>query len=266
MPRTRFRPSRSLSVPAVAAVGLLLLCAGPAPANGLRGPGSAAPPTAAESARMAGVGTASGAHVPSDAVHGGPPVAQSLADRSPSSTTGSPGRSATPANGVLGGSAPPTTGALASRRPGGIALPQLWRWPLLPAPRVLRAFDPPDEPWLAGHRGVDLAAVPGQPVLSAATGVVVFAGPLAGRSVVSVEHGGIHSSYEPVIPLVKPGDTVVVGQPVAVVAPLPLHCRTRPCLHWGAFESLSVPRRYLDPRSLVGAGPVRLVPPDGGSH
>jgi len=27
-----------------------------------------------------------------------------------------------------------------------------------------------------------------------------------------------------------------------------------------------VPRRYLDPRSLVGAGPVRLVPPDGGSH
>jgi len=34
----------------------------------------------------------------------------------------------------------------------------------------------------------------------------------------------------------------------------------------GGLESLSVPRRYLDPRSLVGAGPVRLVPPDGGSH
>lgn len=139
-------------------------------------------------------------------------------------------------------------------------LPQLWRWPLLPAPRVLRAFDPPAQPWLPGHRGVDLAAFPGQPVLSASAGVVVFASPVAGRGVVSVEHGGIRSSYEPVVPLVRPGDPVVLGQPLALVAPLPRHCGVRTCLHWGAFVTLSVPRRYLDPRVLVGAGPVRLVP------
>ncbi len=158
---------------------------------------------------------------------------------------------------------PSAAGAPAGAPAGPVALPQLWRWPLLPAPRVLRAFDPPAKPWLPGHRGVDLAAFPGQPVLSAATGVVVFAGPLAGRGVVSVEYGGIRSSYEPVVPLVRPGDRVVVGQPVGLVAPLPVHCGTRTCLHWGAFASLSVPRRYLDPRSLVGAGPVRLVPPGG---
>jgi len=140
------------------------------------------------------------------------------------------------------------------------AVPQLWRWPLLPKPRVLRAFDAPAKPWLPGHRGVDLAAVPGQPVLSPATGVVVFAGVLAGRGVLSIEYGGIRSSFEPVVPLVKPGDAVVVGEPVALLAPAPLHCRTRPCLHWGAFQSLSVPRHYLDPRLLVGAGPVRLLP------
>ena len=158
---------------------------------------------------------------------------------------------------VVGTSAGPPVAAVR------LALPQLWRWPLLPAPRVLRAFDPPAQPWLPGHRGVDLAALPGQPVLSAATGVVVFAGPLAGRGVVSVEYGGIRSSYEPVVPLVEPGDPVVIGQPLALVAPLPLHCGARTCLHWGAFVTLSVPRRYIDPRLLVGAGPVRLVPTGG---
>lgn len=143
---------------------------------------------------------------------------------------------------------------------GPAGLPRIWRWPLVPAPRVLRAFDAPPLPWLPGHRGVDLAAVPGQPVLSAGTGIVVFAGPLSGRGVVSVEYGGIRSSYEPVVPSVKPGDPVILGEPIGVLAPVPLHCRTRSCLRWGAFVSLSVPRRYIDPRVLVGAGPIRLLP------
>ena len=32
-------------------------------------------------------------------------------------------------------------------------------WPVALA-RVVRRFDPPPQPWLAGHRGVDLAAAP----------------------------------------------------------------------------------------------------------
>ena len=163
------------------------------------------------------------------------------------------------------GTAPPGHAPAAPAAAAGapLHLPQVWTWPLLPAPRVLRAFDNPAKPWLPGHRGVDLAALPGQPVLAAASGVVVFAGLLAGRGVVSIEHGGIRSSYEPVVPLVKPGDPVVIGRPIALVAAVPPHCGVRVCLHWGAFESLSVPRRYLDPRLLVHAGPVRLVPTRG---
>ena len=38
-----------------------------------------------------------------------------------------------------------------------------WTWPLSGTPVVLRAFDPPAQRWLAGHRGVDLAAEPGIP-------------------------------------------------------------------------------------------------------
>jgi hypothetical protein len=38
------------------------------------------------------------------------------------------------------------------------------------------------------------------------------------------------------------------------------HCFPRACLHWGLIEGRD---RYLDPLTLVGAGPVRLLPLDG---
>jgi murein DD-endopeptidase MepM/ murein hydrolase activator NlpD len=63
------------------------------------------------------------------------------------------------------------------------------RWPLEPA-QVTRGFDAPAPDWQRGHRGVDLAGQPGQPVYVAAAGTVVYAGMLAGRPVVSVEHDG----------------------------------------------------------------------------
>src|SRR5690349_8021915 len=47
-------------------------------------------------------------------------------------------------------------------------------------PVVERGFEPPPEPWAAGHRGVDLGAAPGTEVVAAATGRVSFAGTVAG--------------------------------------------------------------------------------------
>jgi len=55
-------------------------------------------------------------------------------------------------------------------------------WPLQPQPQVVRAFDPPDSPFGAGHRGVDLAGSVGQPVFAALAGRVTFAAPFAGRA------------------------------------------------------------------------------------
>ena len=49
-------------------------------------------------------------------------------------------------------------------------------WPLRPPPVVVRAFDAPAPNWQRGHRGVDLAGAPGQPVHAAGAGTVVFAG------------------------------------------------------------------------------------------
>jgi murein DD-endopeptidase MepM/ murein hydrolase activator NlpD len=51
-------------------------------------------------------------------------------------------------------------------------------WPLVPQPDVVHGFDPPDSPYGAGHRGVDLAGSPGQPVRSALPGAVASRSPL----------------------------------------------------------------------------------------
>ena len=59
-----------------------------------------------------------------------------------------------------------------------------WTWPLDPRPEVVEAFDPPDDRYGSGHRGVDLAGRVGQPVLAVTDGRVSFVGMIAGRGVV----------------------------------------------------------------------------------
>ncbi|MDF2709218.1 MAG: peptidoglycan DD-metalloendopeptidase family protein [Nonomuraea muscovyensis] len=136
------------------------------------------------------------------------------------------------------------------------AEPESWRWPLDGRPRILHRYAPPPERWLAGHRGVDLAAPPGTPVLAAGPGVVRHAGPLAGRGVVSIEHlGGLRTTYLPVTTSVQPGQHVSQGDHLGVVAASPSHC-TESCLHWGLVREPF----YLDPLLLLGRSRVRLLP------
>ena len=130
-------------------------------------------------------------------------------------------------------------------------------WPLQPEPEVVRPFDPPDSPYGAGHRGVDLLGSVGQPVHSAALpGTVTYAGSLAGRGVVVVDHGATRTTYEPVAATVAVGTPVAAGSPIGTLDLAGSHCFPRACLHWGWIEG----ETYLDPLRLVGAGPVRLLP------
>ena len=135
-----------------------------------------------------------------------------------------------------------------------------WGWPLDPEPAVVVSFRAPPTPWGAGHRGVDLAAAVGQPVLSAGGGRVTFAGSVAGRGVVVVTHpGGVRTSYEPVDRRVGVGTAVARGDPVGRVARVGAglgHCAPRTCLHWGVRRG----SRYVDPLTLVGRGPPVLLP------
>jgi hypothetical protein len=136
--------------------------------------------------------------------------------------------------------------------PGGSS----WQWPLRPPVSVLRSFDPPAHPWEPGHRGVDLAVRPGQAVYAAGPGRVGFARDLAGRGVVTVLHGRLRTTYLPVRPSVRAGQSVTAGARIGVVEDVLGHCGASPCLHWGLREGMT----YFDPLMLVGHGPVRLLP------
>ncbi len=129
-------------------------------------------------------------------------------------------------------------------------------WPLQPLPEVVGDFDPPDSPYGAGHRGVDLAGSVGQPVRAALSGIVTFAGSLAGRGVVVIGHGPTRTTYEPVSASVSVGDSIGAGGRIGSLQLGGSHCFPRACLHWGWIEG----ETYLDPLRLVGAGPVRLLP------
>ncbi len=165
---------------------------------------------------------------------------------------------------VLLGSLLVATGLLADRAPVAAAVP-LRAGPdgvpagVLPVPGpLLHPFSPPPEPWRPGHRGVDLAATAGAPVLAAAAGTITYAGDLAGRGVVVVDHGATRTTYEPVQAAVRVGQAVATGEVIGTLQAGHSGCAPATCLHWGLRRG----EEYLDPLSLpvVPGGPsVRLV-------
>jgi len=149
------------------------------------------------------------------------------------------------------------TGPAAS---GGAADTHGYGWPLAPRPAVVRGFDPPEQRWMPGHRGVDLASTAGALVRSAGAGVVNFAGEVAGKQVVSVRHpDGILTTYEPVEPQVIAGQPVARGDPLGTLVVGHAGCAGG-CLHWGARRGAGSSARYLDPLALLGIVRVRLKP------
>lgn len=140
-------------------------------------------------------------------------------------------------------------------------------WPLTGHPVVVRAFRPPTLRYGPGHRGVDLATIPAAPVLAASAGTVIFAGTVAGRGVVSIEHslgnsrGGLRTTYEPVSPTVTAGQRVRAGEQIGTVQAGHPGCAVAACLHWGAYRGPDHDERsYLDPLWLLAWPRVRLLP------
>jgi murein DD-endopeptidase MepM/ murein hydrolase activator NlpD len=124
---------------------------------------------------------------------------------------------------------------------------------------VLDPFRPPPQPWLPGNRGIEYATAAGSSVTAIGRGRVAFAGPVAGRLVVTVDHpDGLRSSYVGLAEVVVAvGDRVRSGSVVG---------RAGGPLHLGVRRGDS----YLDPALLwgrrVGAGRVRLVPDRSGGR
>lgn len=171
-------------------------------------------------------------------------AAIAVARTSPRTSTSTPGVLPVPSD-------PGQTADPGSGEPAG------WAWPLSPRPAVIGPFDPPLRRWLAGHRGVDLSAATGEPVLAPADGVVTFAGRVAGRPVLSLGHnGGLRSTYEPVVGALSVGSVVRAGDVVGHLSSQPGHCAPAVCLHWGALRGTM----YVDPLALLGRTPIILLP------
>jgi murein DD-endopeptidase MepM/ murein hydrolase activator NlpD len=120
---------------------------------------------------------------------------------------------------------------------------------------VLDPFRPPPEPWMAGNRGIEYGTQPGAEVRAIGSGIVRFAGAVAGRLVITVQHpDGLRSSYLPLEQLeVSPGQRVRAGRLLGLAAG-PLHLGVRrgeryldPALLWGRpvgqHRSVLVPTR-----------------------
>lgn len=159
---------------------------------------------------------------------------------------------------VAGGAASgPARAAVPTGAPAPAAV-VLWTAPLGVPPDVTRPFEAPASPYGPGHRGVDLAGAPGAIVRAAGAGVVVFAGLVAGRPVVSVAHaGGLRTTYEPVAPSVAAGEAVARGSPLGALLPGHPGCPVAACVHWGLRRGDTT---YLDPLLLLRPSRIRLLP------
>ncbi|SDQ10835.1 murein hydrolase activator EnvC [Microbacterium sp. cf332] len=98
--------------------------------------------------------------------------------------------------------------------------PQVPPWmPPVPESSIVRGFEAPAHAYAPGHRGIDVASS-ARDVVAPAGGVVAFAGPVAGRTVLTLDHGdGLVSSMEPVETILRPGTAVVAGEHVGTIAP-----------------------------------------------
>jgi murein DD-endopeptidase MepM/ murein hydrolase activator NlpD len=158
--------------------------------------------------------------------------------------------------------AAPDTGARIPAEANAAPAPARFGWPLADPHVIARPFTAPETAYGPGHRGVDLVGEVGQSVLTAGPGMVLYAGRMVDRDVVSIEHpGGLRTTYEPVSAAVTVGEQVTQGQRIGNLQPGHPECAApvpKACLHWGARRRL----HYLDPMRLLGHGRVRLLPWD----
>ncbi len=135
--------------------------------------------------------------------------------------------------------------APAAAEPASAPAPR-WEWPVAHPRPLTRPFEAPPTRYAAGHRGIDIAAVPGGTVSAPADGIVSFAGVVVDRPVVSIRHAdGLVSSIEPVTAEVSAGDAVRSAQVIGVVASGG-HCDLR-CVHFG----VRLHGEYVNPLALL---------------
>ena len=134
-----------------------------------------------------------------------------------------------------------------------------WTWPV--RGRVVTTYANDNaRPYAGGmHRGIDVAAHRGAPVVAARAGTVTYAGPLgAAGTVVAVQAGRYATSYLHLGDVsVSRGDRVASGARLGEVGTTGRRSVAEPHLHFGV-RLAGVDNRYLDPLSLLPGGERRV--------
>jgi hypothetical protein len=125
---------------------------------------------------------------------------------------------------------------------------------------VARRFQAPEIDWGPGHRGIDYRVPAGSVVGAAGSGLVTWAGEVAGFPSVTIQHEGrLETTYSILSTIsVAEGDEVVAGQWIGRVGEA--HPGEGSGLHFGVKleESYVDPEGYLGPTDVAAA--IHLVP------
>jgi hypothetical protein len=136
-----------------------------------------------------------------------------------------------------------------------------WTWPV--RGEVITTYRNGDDPYASGqHRGIDIAAAPGTPVVAAGGGEIRFAGP-AGSSGLTVsvrtDDGLYDTSYLHLSSTaVHKGQRVAAGERIGAVGTTGVRSAERPHLHFGVRDAGSR-HAYHDPLAFL---PPPLVGPE----
>lgn len=140
--------------------------------------------------------------------------------------------------------------------PGSIALERDWAWPVPQPFRLDRPFVAPAHEYGPGHRGVDLAPLGDDVVRAPAAGVVAFSGQVAGRGILTIDHGGgLVSTLEPVRSDLAAGAPIARDAPVAQLASG--GHTPQGVLHFG----VRLNGEYVNPLILLGGVPRAVLLP-----
>jgi len=138
-----------------------------------------------------------------------------------------------------------------------------WVWPV--RGEVITPYRNGDDPYAAGqHRGIDIAAESGTPVMAAAGGEVRFAG-TAGSSGLTVSirtaDGRCDTSYLHLsAAAVRKGQRIATGETVGAVGTTGVRSAERPHLHFGVREA-GTEHGYHDPLAFLPPAPTTTDQP-----
>lgn len=130
-----------------------------------------------------------------------------------------------------------------------------WVWPVA-GHRIVNPYVAPAHRYASGHRGIDLEPIGTGAVRAPSSGTVAFSGSVAGRGILTIDHGGgLVTTFEPIASDLAAGSVVARGD---IVGTIDHGGHTADgVLHFGVRRD----GEYINPLLLLGGIPPSVLLP-----